>query len=306
MRANKDFKCIVYLFFMSENAVEKMNFDVITHANFAFAIPTAEGHLLPLQGEDVARALVEKAHRCGAKVCLSVGGWSHEDIPLEATFRRGTDTAEKRLSLAEEMVAMMEKYNFDGIDVDWEYPRANDGSKQQYEQLIGLLADRLQPKGKLLTAAVYAGVNGKMQPLSDVVDAQDRPSFDRMDWLNLMTYDCDAPKHSTYEFAEACVDYWTKARGFEPEKLTLGLPFYGRPAPGSFRKLLEHDPDALEKDMVVIDSKEVWYNGRDTLTKKVKLAQERGLGGVMVWEIGEDTADYEKSLLAVLQRAMEN
>ena len=300
----QDFKCIVYIFCMSNDGLPKLRFDIITHVNYAFAIPTKDGHILPLENPDLARAVIKKAHENGAKVCLSLGGWSYEDIPLEATFREGTNTPEKITSMAEEIVAMAESFGFDGIDVDWEYPQAQDGSKEQYEALIGLLHSMLKPKGLLLTAAVLAGVDSKNEPIRSACDAQDRPSFDKLDWINLMTYDCDGPKHATYEFARNSLKYWVEDRGFEPEKLNLGLPFYGRPFPGNYCDLLRADPDALEKDMVLIDGKEVWYNGRNTLRRKVALAKEYSLGGIMVWEISLDADDPAKSLLTVLGDAV--
>lgn len=298
------FKCIAYIFCQSEEGLNKLRFDIVTHVNYAFAIPTKDGRVLPLENPELARVVVAKAHAGGAKVCLSLGGWSYEDVPLEATFRAATDTPEKIAALAEETAALAEAFGFDGVDVDWEYPRTGDGTKGQYEAFIARLHDRIKPKGMLLTAAVFAGVDSGNRPVSSVSEAQDRPSFDKLDWINLMTYDCDGPKHSTYEFAENCVNYWVEARGFEPEKLNLGLPFYGRPFPGDYKALLAADPDALEKDMVVMDGREVWYNGRETLRRKVALAGERGLGGVMLWEISEDCGDREKSLLTVLGRAI--
>lgn len=68
--------------------------------------------------------------------------------------------------------------------------------------------------------------------------------------------------------------------------------------------MLAADDEALEKDMVVMDGRAIWYNGRDTLRQKVALAKRRGLGGVMVWEISEDCEDREKSLLTVIGRAI--
>lgn len=301
---NQDFKCIVYIFCQSDEALPKLRFDIVTHVNYAFAIPTKDGHVLPLENPELARAVIQKAHENGAKVCISLGGWSYEDIPLEATFWEGTNTPEKIRTMANEIVAMAEEFGFDGVDVDWEYPRTNDGSKEQYEMLIGLLHDLLKPKGMLLTAAVLAGLDSKNEPIRSAAEAQDRPSFDKLHWLNLMTYDCDGPKHSTYDFAVNCVKYWVEDRGFEPEKLNLGLPFYGRPFPGDYRLLLDADPEALEKDMVVMDGREIWYNGRDTLRRKVALAKEYGMGGVMVWEISHDCTDPDKSLLTVLGQAI--
>ena len=121
--------------------------------------------------------------------------------------------------------------------------------------------------------------------------------------LPAVAYDSAGSEHSSYAFAENCVRYWVDTRGFDPAKLDLGLPFYGRPFPGDYRDLLAADGGALEKDMVVIDGREVRYNGRDTLERKVAMAKRYGLGGVMVWEISEDCEDREKSLLTVLGRA---
>ncbi|MBD5154370.1 MAG: glycoside hydrolase family 18 protein [Oscillibacter sp.] len=301
---SQPFKCIVYIFCHSEAGLPKLRFDIVTHVNYAFAIPTRDGHVRPLENPELARAVIAKAHEGGAKVCLSLGGWSYEEIPLEATFREATNTPAKIRLLTEEIVSMAEDFGFDGVDVDWEYPRTGDGTKEQYEAFIGCLHDRLKPKGMLLTAAVVGGVDAHNEPIRSATEAQDRPSFDKLDWINVMTYDCDSVKHSTYEYAESCVKYWVEDRGFDPEKLNLGLPFYGRPFPGAYKNLLDADPDALEKDMVVLDGKEIWYNGRDTLRKKVALAKGRGLGGVMVWEISEDCEDHEKSLLTVLGQAI--
>ena len=59
-------------------------------------------------------------------------------------------------------------------------------------------------------------------------EAIDFPAVELLDQINLMTYDCDGPIHSSYAFAESCLNYWLEERHFPPEKLTLGLPFYGR------------------------------------------------------------------------------
>ncbi len=298
---NRAMECVAYLF--APEGLEKLDFRIVTMVNFAFAIPTPEGHVLPLENPELARAVVEKAHRAGAKALLSLGGWSWQEKVLEPTFRAATDTPEKRRQLAGEIVAMADTYGFDGVDIDWEYPRTTDGSKQQYENFLlrlrGLLGKRL------LTAAILAGLDSKGAPIRSAAEAIDFPAVELLDRINLMTYDCDGPVHSSYAFAEGCLDYWLDARHFPPEKLTLGLPFYGRPFPGAFKDLLKLDPDALEKDAVKTDHGTVHYNGRETLTKKVALAKGRHLAGIMFWEISLDAEDREKSLLKVLGEAME-
>ena len=111
---NDVFKCIVYIFCQSEGGLPKLRFDIVTHVNYAFAIPTRDGHVLPLENPELARAVIAKAHAAGAKVCVSLGGWSYEDVPLEDAFREGTDTPEKIASMAEEIAAMAVEFGFDG------------------------------------------------------------------------------------------------------------------------------------------------------------------------------------------------
>ena len=85
----------MYIYCISDSGLDKLRFDIVTHVNYAFAIPTKDGHVLPLPRPDHARAVIEKAHEHGAKVCISLDGWSYEDIPLEETFRQGTDPPKK-------------------------------------------------------------------------------------------------------------------------------------------------------------------------------------------------------------------
>ena len=131
---NKSMECVAYLF--APEGLEKLDFGIVTMVNFAFAIPTDQGHVLPLEKPALARAVVEKAHAAGARAVLSLGGWSWQEKVLEPTFLAATDTPEKRQQLANEIVAIAEAFDFDGVDIDWEYPRTSDGSKQQYEDFL--------------------------------------------------------------------------------------------------------------------------------------------------------------------------
>ena len=300
---NKPLECVAYLF--DASGLPKLDFEIVTLVNFAFAIPTPEGHVLPLENGALAQEAVKAVHQAGRKICLSLGGWSYQDIPLEATFCQATDAPQKRQQLANEITALAESYGFDGVDIDWEYPRVSNGSKAQYEDLLSRLRALLPAGEKLLTAAILAGVDSKNTPITDAAEAIDTPAVALLDRIHLMTYDCDGPVHASYAFAENALHYWLDIRHFPPEKLTLGLPFYGRPFPGAFRELLKQDPEALEKDEVSMPHGLVRYNGRKTLTRKVALAKKQGLAGIMFWEISCDADEPDKSLLRVLGNAMQ-
>lgn len=286
-------------FYKNTTISEKVQFDKITHLVYAFAIPTADGDLLPLDNEDTVRELVTTAHGYGVKVMLAVGGWSHNDTPLESTFNAATENSTKRDKLADAIYAMCKKYGFDGIDLDWEHPRVDGESGKQYEALVLSLADRLHADGLLLSCAVLSGATADGNIYYDAA-AQSDQVLAAVDWINVMAYDGgDGERHSTYEFAANCGQYWRDTRGVPGDKINLGVPFYSRPGWASYDDLLKQDETAWDCDKMQYNGMEAWYNGADTIRAKTRYAA-KNLGGIMIWEITQDSADRKKSLLSVI------
>lgn len=272
----------------------KLKFETLTHVNYAFAIPTSEGDVLPLENADLAKQVIKKAHNNKAKALLSVGGWSYQGIPLESTFVEATNSDEKITKLGDAIVAMCDAYGFDGIDIDWEHPR-ND-TKEQYEKLIVYLGEKLHEKGKLLTAAVQAGVSPGNWVSPDAAAHTDTV-LNTVDWINVMAYEGeDGANHSTYDFAINCAKYWKDTRNLSGSKIVLGVPFYARPLGTSYEQLLAADGEAEGKDSTTYNGTQVYYNGKETIGKKTEYALNN-LGGIMIWEITQDTTDASKSLL---------
>ena len=302
---NKEFKVIGYYAGWKGWQPEKTDFSILTHVIYSFAIPTVEGHLRPMDHPDLIRTLVTEAHKAGRKASIAVGGWSYEDIPLEETFVKATDTPEKIHTLGEEILALCEEYDLDGIDIDWEHPRVKNGTYKQYEALILYLSEKLHEKGKYLTSAVLSGKTWDGQVWEDSASHTDAV-LKAVDWLNVMTYDGgEGRKHSTYDFAVDCMGYWRNDRGLPKEKVMMGVPFYSYNPGCSYETLLEKDSMAWDKDVVQADGKEYHYNGIKTMTDKVKYALEH-CGGVMIWEITEDTADARYSLLKTIKKSIDN
>eukprot|EP00554_Chaetoceros_debilis_P007329 CAMPEP_0194076696 /NCGR_PEP_ID=MMETSP0149-20130528/3460_1 /TAXON_ID=122233 /ORGANISM="Chaetoceros debilis, Strain MM31A-1" /LENGTH=1024 /DNA_ID=CAMNT_0038757527 /DNA_START=190 /DNA_END=3264 /DNA_ORIENTATION=+ len=187
------------------------------------------------------KGLISLVHAVGAEIYPSIGGWTLSDA-----FPQMASTQLSRAKFAQQCAELIEAYDFDGIDIDWEYPGYEEHSgtpadKQNFNLLLSevrLELDNLGSKtGRYygLTAALPCGPshieNIDVQHLADVLDE-----------LLLMTYDLhgswdsvtgiNAPLYyqgfgSMQLSVDACVNTW-KSKGAPASKIGIGLAFYGR------------------------------------------------------------------------------
>src|SRR5688500_17981435 len=57
-------------------SVNSIQYNKLTHINYAFALPTASGGLQPIENPSKLQSLVATAHTNGVKVLIAVGGWN--------------------------------------------------------------------------------------------------------------------------------------------------------------------------------------------------------------------------------------
>lgn len=291
--ADTEFKVIGYLP-GSRVDTATIQFGLLTHINFAFAIPAKTGGgLAALRNSDKLKALVAKAHANNVKVFISIGGWGIGDGGGEdSRFHVLAADPEERDYFVTKTMELVRRFDLDGVDVDWEYPDIENRSAEDNVLLMRQLGDSLHAANKKLTAAVVHYGNQGEGTLDEI--------FEIVDWLNLMAYDDDKGQpvpHSPYSLAEKSIDYWVKERGLPPHKAVLGLPFYGKPRRQNlsrYKDLLAAGADPLKDEF---DS--VYYNGIETIQRKTKLAMTEGLSGVMIWEISQDVHDDNSLLKAI-------
>ena len=291
----KEFKVIGYMpNWYSVQVLEQMPIEKYTHINYAFAIPTKDGDVLALPNPDFASRLVEIAHENGVKVLISLGGWSYNGIELEPTFVSATETPEECALLAQNTVSLASQYGFDGVDLDWEHPK--ESTAGQFEALVLALQEECTKAGLYLTAAVIGG-DGMTTGITDKAAAA-------FDWINVMCYDGgQGADHSPMSLAEDYILYWTKDRQLDPSKVTLGVPFYERPTWNAYSSLVAADPENAHRDETEFQGKTVYYNGIETMKAKTAFAMENA-GGVMVWQIVQDTTDEDLSLLNAIRETI--
>ena len=119
---------------------------------------------------------------------LAIGGWNDSQGDKYSRLVNNPDARKKFIDHA---LRFIEKYNFDGLDLDWEYPKCwqvdcNKGpntDKPAFAQWVKELKEAFKPKGYLLSAAV--------SPAKKVADAgYDVPTISKyLDWIAIMAYD---------------------------------------------------------------------------------------------------------------------
>ena len=183
------------------------------------------------------------------------------------------------------ILSVVDKYGFDGVDIDWEYPTAS--SANQFTSFMRYLREGLTQRGLTLSSAV-AATSGTYQ--TDEV-------LNMVDWINVMAYDGDSGAgHSPYSLLTNSFNYWNSTRKVDTSKIVLGVPFYERPNWASYADVVANNSANAYKDSAVINGTTVYYNGLDTMAKKATFAAQNA-GGIMIWEISQDSKNATYSLL---------
>ena len=124
----------------------------------------------------------------GRKVLLALGGWNDSEGDK---YSRLVGSADSRETFIHHAIQFLTDHNFDGLDLDWEYPvcwqvdctAGPSSDKAAFAAWLGELHTAFQPAELLLTAAV--------SPSRAVVEAAyDIPALDRyLDHVSVMAYD---------------------------------------------------------------------------------------------------------------------
>ena len=262
--------------------IDAIDFSLLTHINYSFLIPRANGTIRPFGAPNHLRAVVVEAKKHDVKVLIAVGGWG-----WDKEFETLAADPAIREKLAKRVAEFCATYQLDGIDIDWEYPNA--GASAANFSALAIAFRSALPAGALVTAAV----------LADATDAEgiSTDAVGHLDFINLMAYDGPSDDHSSYAMAERSITSWL-TRGIDAEKLVLGVPFYGRPGNATYRTLLVSDPAAASGDRILFKGVEQNYNGPATIRRKTELALQL-VGGIMIWELSQDARGSD-SLLRVI------
>eukprot|EP00943_MAST-04B_sp_MAST-4B-sp1_P004674 g4674.t1 len=211
----------------------------------------------------------------------------------------------KRKVFLKELISLVEKYDLDGIDYNWEYPgysfqhgysnkKIVDDDYRGLRNLVketreifdGYTTTTKTNKRLGITLAYYP--DGRQEKLFLTFNVSKY-----VDYMHMMTYDQHGKQHSSYAFAATSINQAIDM-GLPPEKLTLGLPFYGRDNAGrwtTYEDILGKYYNKIrgsDGKMNVDTVSGIGFNSVEMIGKKTQYAINKNIGGVMIWEIGQD------------------
>jgi chitinase len=339
--AQNDIKVIGYVAGWKNVDPSTIDANKFTHINYAFANVVngmvSEGEGFEERDIQNIKALhTLKKSNPNLKILISIGGWT-----WSGGFSDAVLTENSRKKFTDSAIAYLIKHDLDGLDFDWEYPglKGNDNTfrKEDKENFVFMLKsvrnalDSLSNiTGKYYLNTIASAGFLEYLEVNDLAQAQQY-----LDFVNIMTYDFigigdqvtghHSNLYSSFE-GQRSADLAVRqhiAAGVPPQKLVLGLAFYGKAwqevnpqndglyqegkwlntyAYHKIREYINH-PDYLKKWDEKTKTPFLWnpnkkifltYENIQSIQEKVDYVKSNQLGGVMFWEYSED---YQEELL---------
>lgn len=229
-------------------APEEVDPYACTHVIYAFA--SIDPHTFSIIARDEDYDVVQGGYRSvtglkkinpNLKVLISVGGSREEG---SHRFSNLIMSATRRRDFIRSTIGFIKKYDFDGLDIHWMYPGAQElGGRSSDKEFLGLfleeLSETFRTRGLILSLAVPAsrfriedGFNpGRIAKTVNFITVEgfdfhrDRePSADHHAPLGPRPHDTGLDIFYNVDYA---IKYWLK-KGIPRNKIVLGVPFFGR------------------------------------------------------------------------------
>jgi chitinase len=254
---------------------KKLSFARMTHLDLAFALATSSNQWNMGASDADVKAIVDAAHAAGVKVLASLGGGGGDQTVL-ARYNDASSVG----PLVDNLDAFLAAHDLDGADIDIESP-GNLG--KSFSTFVDRVVAKLRPEGKLVTAAVAQYLQDSM------ADA----TLHEFDFVNVMIYS---------SLAQTMKDatYYADTKKVPKNLIVLGAGFFGDGGNSeyTYAQIMKADPMAWSKDIATVQGTTVHYEGMATMKQIADCA--KGFGGIMIWELTQDTFD-DHSLLKVIQ-----
>ncbi|XP_076284259.1 chitinase-3-like protein 1 [Lasioglossum baleicum] len=228
-------------------AIEDINPRLCTHMIYSFIGINTDGTVRILDawadladggGKNGFGKFTSLAKQNDVKALIAIGGWNEGSTK----FSQVVSNPQTRSRLVQDVVSFLQRYNFDGFDVDWEYPNQRGGQPSDKENFVALLRELRQAfdsRGYILSVAVGAAeksasqsyiINqvGQYAHLINLMTYDMNGSWNKVTGINAPLYASDSEQGEQAKLnVDASVRYWL-SNGAPADKLIVGIPSYGR------------------------------------------------------------------------------
>src|SRR2546425_1231441 len=186
VKPNPSDKIVVGYYFNFGNGYDftHIMYGNLTNVAHAFAIPNANGTLNIAGISSQISGFAGTVHQNNKKAILSVGGWSGS-----SNFSGVAADSNKRHAFASALKAFCVSNNYDGVDIDWEYPSFRE--RPNVTRLIQEISDSLRAEPTHFTVSITIPFSISATGFS-VADLENH-----LDWIGVMTYDYSTCASST-------------------------------------------------------------------------------------------------------------
>ncbi|KAG5676387.1 hypothetical protein PVAND_006227 [Polypedilum vanderplanki] len=165
------------------------------------------------------------------KVLLAIGGWNEGS----RNYSELAGDPRRRGRFVKQASEFVRKFDFDGLDLDWEYPTQRNGSQQDKESFV-LLVKELSVEFKKHNLYLSSAFGASKKIIDSAYNVKALAPY--LDSFHIMCYDyfgswdkkvgLNAPLETDDDLnVKFSIDYFLKL-GAPAEKIMMGLPFYGR------------------------------------------------------------------------------
>ena len=263
----------------------------LTHLIFFSLEPTPKGDIIGqerIPRPELMKEARQAATKHDTKLMICFGGNGRS-----GGFSVMVRNEKNRQTFLRNLAKLLDKYELDGVDYNWEYPgyRMGRGYMEEkeimkdYEGLVALIKETKKMfQDRVVSVAYYPDT--RQENLFHMF------GVDRVvDLMYSMSYDQGGPNHSSRDLAKQTIKQAKDAK-LPLDKVCVGLPFYGRDDRQgdwvTYEDLVQQNKLTGKEDEVTRNGAKVGFNGRNTISWKVKLAIKEKVGGVMIWEVGQD------------------
>ncbi len=267
---------------------------------------TSDGHLLPLEDEQLLR----HAFAMGVMPVMTVAPLNDDGFDSQLI----SDVLQNQMvsrRLMDEILAMVQEKNYGGVDLDFEYIRAEDS--EAYVRFVQLLQQALQNMGKTLNIDLAPKTSSSQSGL--LYEGQDYAALgEATDTALIMTYEWGyayGPPGAVAPIDQVRAAMWFAISQIPREKLLMGIPNYGYDWPLPFSqgqnpaqsianpqgvelavnngRAIFYDENAATPWFRYRDQQgrehEVWFEDPQSINAKLSLLRQFSLKGAGYWSL---------------------